>query len=42
MYGGGGSGADAPPFTQECDYNEKENSPSLDFEIEGLGDWDFN
>jgi hypothetical protein len=43
MYGGGGSGADAPPLSQECDYNSTNNSPGLDFSDDAdEGDWDFN
>jgi len=40
VYGGGGSGADAPPVVLECDFNS-EKSPSLDYN-EGVGNWDFN
>jgi hypothetical protein len=43
VYGGGGSGADAPPLVLECDYNSQDDSPGLDFG-DGFdeGIWDFN
>jgi hypothetical protein len=43
MYGGGGSGADAPALVLECDYNSQNDDPGLDFADnfdEGI--WDFN
>lgn len=42
VYGGSGSGADAPAISLDCDYNSL-NAPSLDFSDDfDEGDWDFN